>query len=104
MALTAEIMQSLKAKKFPELYESHKEKWNLMARDAETYVDKWVPKGERIRAPDIANQLVDPLRVDADFVKHVDEKTGGQKYWSVNFADYIVDQMHGAKIVKRVKK
>lgn len=96
-------MQRLKAKKFPQLYQAHKAKWKSMARDAEAYVDKWVPKGERIRSADIANQLVDPLRVDVDFVKHVNENTGGQKYWAVDFADYIVDEIHGTVIVQRVR-
>lgn len=101
MGLTTMKMQRLKDQGFPKLYVDHEAAWKVLLATAVEFLNKGLTKSERIRADDISEALRQILQVDEQFKKYVDEERLPQKYWSEDFAAYIVDQVYGKEIVKR---
>jgi hypothetical protein len=101
VSLDTDKLHRLKGKKFDELYEKHKTKWNAIVASATEYVKGYLEKtGETVRPADISAILQNPIRVDPNFEAFVDKKRLTQKYWVEWFADYIVEQVYPLPEIK----
>ena len=100
MALTLEIEHLLKSKKFDELYNRRKVKWDEMAANAKSYTETCIAEDEKVRPGDIAENLQNAIKIDPDFEAYLSQKKLIQKYWVRHFSDYILDQLYPAAITR----
>ena len=78
-------------------YEANKTDWQRLLKNAETFLNEGLPSTAQIRPDDPSEALQDLIAVHPDFERHTEENRLKQKYW----AEYIVDRVHGRRIVER---
>lgn len=98
MALTVESEHRLKSKDFHKFYKSHEANLKGLVKSAEAFVRTYIPKGETLRADDVVGHVIPALRVNSAFVEHCEKQRLSSAKWAVDFADYIVEQVHPTKI------
>jgi hypothetical protein len=101
VGLTVLKTQRLNAKDFPTLWRDHQAIWTEMVANGVTFLDGTLPQHERIMADDLAGVIDDMIAVNPLFTTHTENQRLTQKYWSRDFADYIVAQIHAGPVIPR---
>jgi hypothetical protein len=92
MSLTAKKALRLKDAGLLQLYETHKDVWAAMAREAYTYTADYVKgAGEPVRPDDLIPVLEPVLEVTDILRKYLAEGHLSQKYWFTWFGELIVE-------------
>lgn len=94
MSLTLERLHRLQGKGFNTLYDDHAAKWKEMVGKAKEYTRTFIGSDEQVRPGDIADILINAIKVDPDFEQHVKTKGLQQKYWVTYFAEFILDKVY----------
>jgi hypothetical protein len=95
MGLDTEKIHRLKAKSFDQLYTKHKAKWDELVKSTANYAKASMKGvGDKPRREDIAAILHNTVKVDPDFELHMETRKLNQKYWSLWFSDYVVEQVY----------
>jgi hypothetical protein len=94
MSLDTEKLHRLKGKGFPELYNTHPNKWKEMVDKARDYAQTCVGDGEKVRVGDVATIVQNAIKIDPEFESFVKGKSLTQKYWVTWFAEYLIDQIY----------
>lgn len=93
--------QRLDAKDFPNLWRDHRAIWTEMIANGVQFLDGTLPEHERIFADDLAGLIDEMIAVNPLFTAHTEGQRLTQKYWSRDFADYIVAQIHAGPVIPR---
>ena len=101
--LTTEILHRLQSKGLDKFYEKHEEKWKKSADNAASYVKTYIGK-DQARPADVAAVLQNALKIDPDFEKFSGDKKLKEKYWVVDFSNYIIDQIYPPAAVETKTK
>jgi|SRR5580658_2596112 hypothetical protein len=101
MGLDTEKIHRLKAKSFDILYTDGKAKWDELVKSTASYAAASMKgPGDKPRREDLAAILHNTVKVDSDFEKHMAKRKLQQKYWSLWFSDYIVEQVYPSPDIK----
>ncbi len=101
MGLTVLKTQRLSAKEFPKLWTDHRAIWTEMVANAVIFLDGTLPAHEQILADDLAGIIDEMIAVNPLFRTHTENGRLTQKYWSRDFADFIVAQIHAGPVIPR---
>jgi hypothetical protein len=94
MALTAEHYQSLEDAGLVKLFRQHRKKFTEITGVAYSYTQTYIgDTGQPVRVDDVAQVLAPALKVDELLTSHLASHRLRQKYWTVWFADLLLDQL-----------
>jgi hypothetical protein len=94
MSLTTKRLRQLKAKSFDKLYASAEAKYAEMANKAVDYVQKRSTASDKVLLGDVAEVLKGAVEIDPSFEEHLEKKRLPVDSWSLEFADYILEQVY----------
>jgi hypothetical protein len=94
VSLDTEKLHRLKGKGFPELYDTHPDKWKEMVDKARDYAQTCVGEDEKVRIGDVTTIVQNAIKIDPEFESFVKGKGLTQKYWVTWYAEYMVDRIY----------
>jgi hypothetical protein len=94
MSLTTKTMLDLKDKSFDKLYASAPQKYTAMANLAVDFVYVRGNAGDKVLLGDVAEILRGGLEINPAFIEHLRERKLALGSWSLDFAEYILEQVY----------